>query len=210
MLLLFLTLISLVLVLTACVTGQWVLLGIIPILFLGWVIWKFALWAAGQVPTWQAQIQNWWATVVVPWWATNTSRVLRALMVLAIIATAIAIVICVTVKYGPSFSSSGSICPACKGAPTAIMPAASAPDSLTHVFNVNSSGSETWVLPRNPGYVLTWNADNLTVPYEIITDHGNFTYHPGSKEVEIGITRSLAFRTLTDTTTKIRAVLRKS
>lgn len=207
--LLFLTLIALLLVLTACFTGYWLILGIIPLIFLGWVTWKFALWAAGQAPVWQNQLQSWWVTTVVPWWAANTVRVIRATIVLAIIAAIVALIVCITVKIGPSFTS-GSICPACsKGAPTAVMPA-SAPDSFIHVFNVNSEGSETWVLPRVPGYVLTWNADDLTVPYEIITDHGNFTYRPGSKEVEIGITRSLAFRALTDTTTKIRAVLRKS
>ncbi len=121
--LLFLTLIALVLVLVACVTGKWILLGVIPILFLVWAIWKFALWAAGQVPTWQGRIQNWWTTTVVPWWADNTARVIRA-AVLAIIATAIAVVVCVTVKFGPTLSSSGSICPACKGTPTAVAPSA--------------------------------------------------------------------------------------
>ncbi len=143
--LLFLTLVALVLVLVACVTGKWILLGIVPILFLIWAIWKFALWAAGQVPTWQGQVQNWWAASVVPWWAANTARVIRAAIVLAIIATAIAIVVCLTVKLGPVLTT-GSICPACKGTPTtavtpttakAVSSCAAMDESFTRVATVD-------------------------------------------------------------------------
>lgn len=126
-----LSLIALLLVLTACVTQHWILLGIIPILFLGWVTWRFALWAADQAPVWESQIHNWWTTTVVPWWILNTKRVLRALLILAIIATAIAIVVCLTVKLGPSLSSSGSICPACKGASTSSTGIVSTPKTTS-------------------------------------------------------------------------------
>jgi len=79
------------------------------------------------------------------------------------------------------------------------------------VFNANRVVSNTWVLPREAGgrYTLHINAEDLTVPYEAVTDHGVFEYHPGDPKVDLGVVRSLAFRLLEDKETRIRVVLRK-
>ncbi|MHB0978116.1 MAG: hypothetical protein ACYC1K_01785 [Minisyncoccota bacterium] len=81
-------------------------------------------------------------------------------------------------------------------------------NEYTHVFNVGPEKSEVWVFPTNTkGWILTWNTDDLTVPYQVITDNGTFACWPGGEEVRIGPTRSIAFRSLSDKTTKIRAML---
>lgn len=163
-----LALITVYLAVWACYTHRWSLLGIIlAVLLLGWMVVKFAIWTYKQIPTWEKQIQDWWSNVVAPWWSANTGRVIMTIIVLATIVGVIALIVCLTVNLGPSLTSSGSICPACKGVPTATtaVPATKVtylPDSSFRV--VVREGEVTSIpLPR-PYHLERWaNEEEIRV-----------------------------------------------
>jgi hypothetical protein len=84
------------------------------------------------------------------------------------------------------------------------------PDSVVHVFEIDTVTSKAWKLPTHlKGYGIHVNASDLSIPYMMVTDHDSTAYIPGENCVDLGSARSLAFRVLMDTTLTVTVVLKK-
>ncbi len=206
--LLFIAVMSLVIVAGLWAGTSWIAwtgLGLIGVALLGRLV--FAM--LGTMPA------RW--TTRRTWWRTNGRRVINSMLITTIIIAVItALVLIAAKKIPPRTPCESKACATAEAttatpAPIPAVVPTPEPNEYTHTFNVGTNQSEVWQFPTNTkGWVLTWNPDDATVPYEVITDHGTFRCVPGEAETEIGPTRTIAFRALSDTaTTKVRAVLRK-
>ena len=64
---------------------------------------------------------------------------------------------------------------------------------------------KSWTLPREvwKGYTMEVNAEELDVPYVVATQAGKFTIRPEMKTVQFGMVRTIAFKSLGDSTLRI-------
>lgn len=192
-------------------TGCWVylecVLVIAALVGLGMLIYPLMAPRPHNAPTRWHRFHGWWSGT-----GNTRGHAGQVLMTLGVMA-AIAMVVWGLFVLAPRIPSCAGAKACATATPTvtsAPVPVVQAPNAYNHVFNVGSEQSETWVFPNNTkGWVLTWNSDDVDVPYEVVTDHGKFRCIPGEAETEIGPTRSIAFRALTERSTKIVAVLRK-
>jgi|GEM_PF-4987553 len=137
------------------------------------------------------------------WWANHRNHVIVGVIIVVILILAIWVM--VSVSRAPMVTK--------KPAPAVVVAPTPAVKEYPIVFEAGSEPlkpSDMWVFPSNTkGWIVSWEADDLTIPYEVTTEEGTFRCIPGETKTQLAPTRSIGFRTLTDTTLRIRATLRR-